>query len=74
MSFASGRRSFGEFLEEYAEPVQGQFVDVDQPERPLGVCRNMLALTHGQRAGISGATDRCADDISRTQALSTSPE
>lgn len=47
-------------MEEYAEPVQGQFVDVDQPGQPLGVCRNMLALTHGQRAGISGATDRCA--------------
>lgn len=50
-------------MEEYAEPVQGQFVDVDEPERPLGVCRNMLALTHGQRAGISGATDRCDIDI-----------
>ena len=56
----AGRRSFGDFLEEYAAPVEGAFVDVDQPQRALGRCRNMLALTHGQRAGIGGADARRA--------------
>jgi hypothetical protein len=38
--------------------LEGTFVDVDDPSRPLERCPNVLALTHGQRAGIGGAADR----------------
>ena len=56
----AGRRSFGDFLEQYAPPVEGAFADVDRPGARLGAAHNMLALTHGQRAGIGGASDRRA--------------
>lgn len=52
-----GRRKFGEFLSEYLSPISGQFVCVDS-DTDLGECRNMLALTNGQGAGISGAADK----------------
>jgi tRNA-specific 2-thiouridylase len=52
-----GRRNFGEFLEEYVAPLPGRFVDAESGA-PLGGCRNVAAVTHGQRPGIGGAADR----------------
>lgn len=48
-----GRRDFGAFLEQYTPPMPGQYIDVDSGTY-RGRCANMLALTHGQRAGLGG--------------------
>lgn len=52
-----GRRRFGEFLEQYLDPVPGEFVDAETGRR-LGPCPNLLALTVGQRAGLAGGGAR----------------
>jgi tRNA U34 2-thiouridine synthase MnmA/TrmU len=54
----AGRRKFGDFLSQYVAPVPGRLVDVGSGA-DLGACPNVLALTHGQRAGIGGAAGRC---------------
>ena len=51
------RRPFADFLEQYLAPVPGAFVDVDTGQL-RGSCPNILAVTHGQRAGIGGAAGR----------------
>ncbi len=54
-----GRRDFGEFIEAYAPPIAGRFLDVDSGA-DLGACPNLAAVTHGQGAGISGLPEKCA--------------
>ena len=46
-------------MAQYTPPLEGSYQDIADPERSLGRCLNMIALTHGQRAGIGGADDRC---------------
>ncbi len=53
----TGRRQFGDFIAEFAQPVPGTFVDVESGEA-LGNCANLAAVTHGQGAGISGLPER----------------
>ena len=53
----AGRRSFGDFLAQYIEPCPGRFVCVDGGA-DLGPCPDVLAVTHGQRAGVGGAPQR----------------
>mmetsp|Transcript_18002 Transcript_18002/g.54183 ORF Transcript_18002/g.54183 Transcript_18002/m.54183 type:complete len:541 (+) Transcript_18002:574-2196(+) len=48
-----GRRSFGDFIEQYVAPVPGRYVNIEGPES-TAVCDNILAVTHGQRAGWGG--------------------
>ena len=57
-ALSAGRRKFGDFLSQYVAPVPGRLVDVGSGA-DLGACPNVLALTHGQRAGIGGAAGRC---------------
>jgi hypothetical protein len=52
-----GRRPFGEFIEQYVPPRPGRFLDAESGA-DLGPCRNLLALTPGQRAPISGGAAR----------------
>lgn len=53
-----GKRSFGQFLENYIPPKPGVYVDVDSG-KTLGRCHNLLAVTVGQRAiGLGGQEDR----------------
>ncbi|GBG24514.1 Mitochondrial tRNA-specific 2-thiouridylase 1 [Hondaea fermentalgiana] len=51
-----GKRKFGDFIEEYIEPVGGDFVNEDGVH--LGTHSNVHAFTHGQRAPISGAASK----------------
>lgn len=52
-----GRRNFADFMRQYVAPVPGRMVDVDSG-RDLGPCLDMNTVTHGQRPGIGGASDR----------------
>lgn len=52
-----GRRNFADFLSEYVPAVPGKFIDVDTG-RYVGTCRNITAVTLGQRPRIGGASDR----------------
>ncbi|KAK9826481.1 hypothetical protein WJX81_003658 [Elliptochloris bilobata] len=52
-----GRRKYGEFLEGYAAPLEGRYMDVDSGA-DLGPCANLAALTHGQHASIGGCQQR----------------
>ncbi len=53
----AGRRNFSDFLSEYVLPLPGRFINVDTGA-DVGPCANLLALTHGQRAGIGGEGQR----------------
>jgi len=55
--FIGRRRNFAQFLEQYLPPVPGRFIDVDNG-LGIGECGNLLALTHGQKAGLAGAVGR----------------
>lgn len=52
-----GRRRFSDFLAEYLPPVPATFVNVDTGN-DIGKCTNMLAMTNGQGAGISGLSEK----------------
>ena len=54
----AGRRSFGEFVSQYVPPLPGRYMDVDSGASLAPACPNLLAVTHGQRAGLGGAADR----------------
>jgi tRNA-specific 2-thiouridylase len=55
--FVGRRRNFAQFLEQYLPPVTGRFIDVDNG-LDIGECKNLLALTHGQKAGLAGAVGK----------------
>lgn len=54
---SAGRRRFSEFLANFADPLPGDFVDVDTGVI-LGRCANLAAVTYGQRASIGGSPGR----------------
>lgn len=52
-----GRRKFSDFVDQYVEPVAGQYIDIDAPS--VGIpCENVLSQTIGQRATIGGRPQR----------------
>ena len=56
-NMCTGRRTFGDFISNYTEPVVGRFEDVTTGQ-DVGPCANMLAVTLGQGSGISGLKSR----------------
>ncbi len=53
----AGRRNFQQFLEQYSAAVPGTFVDVESGE-DIGLCKNILTVTLGQKAGLGGQKER----------------